>query len=88
MTKYKTLEEIYNGEWFAVEGKYTDSISTLDIINNPSHFSFWLKKDCYFPCGLEKFNLEFLGKWRSIDIDHKDYRDYVFEDWIKDRFDE
>jgi hypothetical protein len=49
---------------WAVRGEYTDIYSDEEILLNHAHFSFWLYHDC-MEGGKEKFNLDFLGKWRS-----------------------
>lgn len=49
---------------WAIRGKYTDTYSDEEILINFNHFEFYLFEDC-MENGKEKFNLDFLGRWRK-----------------------
>jgi hypothetical protein len=52
-------------ETWAVRGKELDTHSDEDILRNPQHYSIWTWEQCHYPDGSERFNTDFLGRWRS-----------------------
>lgn len=50
---------------WAVRGKHTDCYDNETILANKAHFEFWTWDQTHYPNGRQKFNLDFLGRWRS-----------------------
>lgn len=49
---------------WAVRGKCLNCTSDLDIFVNAQHYEIWTWGQTHNEDGTEKFNLDFLGKWR------------------------
>lgn len=56
-------DRLWVRETWACRGKHTDSYSPLEISGNRSHFEIWYAASCIRD-GRERFNTDFLGKWR------------------------
>ncbi len=54
-----------NKQLWAVRGTHTDIYDNETIYRNISHFEVWTWEQCHYEDGRKKFNLSFLGKWRS-----------------------
>jgi hypothetical protein len=65
MFSYIDLTNRIKSEKWAVRGKYSDNTADEIIIINFNHFDFYFYSDCYYKDGSERFNLDFLGKWRE-----------------------
>ncbi|MHC4946118.1 MAG: hypothetical protein ACYTG7_24165 [Planctomycetota bacterium] len=63
-------------EW-AARGKHTDQCSSDEIAINRVHFTIWYLSDC-MEGGREKFNLDFLGRWRPAE----DLPDWAVRSWL------
>jgi len=50
-------------EPWAVRGRHTDKATSSEVAMNPAHYQIWTHSQC-FENGRERFNLDFLGRWR------------------------
>lgn len=57
-------DRLWVRETWAARGTHTDRQSIAEIDVNRSHFEIWYAADCYDDQGRERFNLDFLGRWR------------------------
>lgn len=60
---YFVGDRLWVRETWAARGKHTDSYPPAEIACNRSHFEIWYREQC-FDGAQEKFNTDFLGRWR------------------------
>jgi hypothetical protein len=56
-------DRLWVRETWAARGKHTDRCTPVEIACNRSHFEIWYHEQC-FNGATEKFNTDFLGRWR------------------------